>query len=231
MHSAHESVSPSVNPLIYYSLQAVPCAKPITQPTSLSSGQLVIICEREDIELGQALSGKLKGSGLKISAVSYKTLRIQPLFLKESHPQTVLVVLPRLLTVGAEETELRQATTRLYTILNSLQHYQPANLLVAQFSDGQFGIDPASNPHLEQVGWRSVLAAWSQQNPHCKARLIDCDSATPLGAWSDLIIAALQMPKPFQTLARRKEEYYELHPVKWEFTGATQALPFNPRRF
>ncbi|WP_020559859.1 KR domain-containing protein [Thiofilum flexile] len=227
MLSAHEPASPHGQLLPYYHLQAAPCAKPLVQPQSLSGDQLVIICEREDIELGQVLSGKLKGGSLKISAVSYKTLRIQPLFLKESQPQIVLVVLPRLLTIGAEEGEVRQATTRLYTVLNSLQHYQPDTLLVAQFSDGQFGLDPASAPHLEQVGWRSVLANWSSQYPQGQARLVDCDSSTPLGAWSDLVIAALQMPGTFQSLAKREDEYYQLSLVPWDVQSSESALSFK----
>lgn len=213
---------------MYYRLQAIPCVKPVLTPAHLSRAQLMVVCEREDIELGQVLSGKLKGSALKVSAVSYKTLRIQPLFLRESQPQIVLVVLPRLLTVGAEESEIRQAVTRLYTLLNSLQHYQPERLLVAQFSDGQFGLDPSSTQHLEQVGWRSVLARWSNQYPQSKSTLIDCDSTTALGAWGDLVLGTLQAPQSFQTLAKRFDTYYQLSPMHYELPKAPQSLPLKP---
>lgn len=228
MYATQSIRSTQDNSSMYYRLQAIPCVKPVLTPAHLARAQLMIVCEREDIELGQVLSGKLKGSALKVSAVSYKTLRIQPLFLRESQPQMVLVVLPRLLTVGAEETEIRQAVTRLYTLLNSLQHYQPERLLVAQFSDGQFGLDPSSTQHLEQVGWRSVLAQWSTQYPHSKATLIDCDSTTALGTWGDLVLSTLQAPQSFQTLAKRHDAYYQLSPLHHELPKAPQALPLRP---
>lgn len=213
--------------LMHYSLNAVPYNQPLATQGELPTGNAVVICERDDIELGQVLSAKLKGTSLKVRAVSYKSLRIHTQFLLEILPEVVIVVLPRLLTIGAEDTELRQAILRLHTVLMSLQHHTPKMLLIAQFGDGQFGLNPKSTQHLEQSGWRSVVATWYTKHPECKIRLIDCESNTRLFAWGDLVVSAIRTPEAFKVIGKTSQDYYQIRPLRWQFEGQMQHLPFR----
>ncbi|MCK5831778.1 MAG: SDR family NAD(P)-dependent oxidoreductase [Methylococcales bacterium] len=164
----------------------------------------VVLCDKEELDLAQALAAQFIQAGIKVSGMSFNVIKEKNHLLIEALPNYIVLILPRSTRSLSDQETVLSMIERIQSIASIKSDNHPVTICFTQFSGGDFGIQNIPNS-IEQCGSVALASSLHLEQKEFLIRTLDFCPTVNSSEYAEKVFAEMSTNDKFMSAAYSRD--------------------------